>query len=154
MGFFKLILVNNFQLSRWWFHILFIFNPKLGEQFDDHIFKWMVQPPTSYPLWKPTWIPKMLVWKPFLVFMFNFWGVSYLKLTFSHLQINGWMMKLTLSKTNLSFCDVDMAEEPRNLHLFTHTPAKNGGWETILSFWDGLFSEALALIFRQGRVII
>ena len=63
-------------------------------------------------------------------------------------------MKLTLSKTDLSFCDVDMAEEPRNLHLFAHTPVKNGGWETILSFWDGLFSGALALSFREGRVMI
>ncbi len=26
------------------------------------------------------------------------------------------------------------------------------GWNTILSYWDGLFSGALAVSFREGRI--
>ena len=34
------------------------------------------------------------------------------------------------------------------------SPLKMDGWKTIVSFWDGLFSGALAVSFREGRTVI
>ena len=38
-----------------------------------------------------------------------------------------------------------------NLHLHIPTPLKMDGWNTIVSFWDGLFSGATLV---SGRVFI
>ena len=31
------------------------------------------------------------------------------------------------------------------------SPLKMDGWNTIVSFWDGLFSGAFAVSFREGK---
>ena len=38
--------------------------------------------------------------------------------------------------------------ETNSSHLKMH------GWNTIVSFWDGLFSEAFAVSFREGTVLL